>query len=994
MNFWNALGLRIKVVIITCSLLVAALGAMGSIGYFFARDTIVTQINNQLESVALSQSNALEGLIASTQDTLQLYAKDRSTAIAIRGFTKGFASFAEPTSELQRLYIEENPHPAGERDKLSDIKSLGPYHMAHKRLHVVYDQLQDSQGLYDVFLFDTEGNLVYSVFKELDFATNFVDGPWANSGLGEAYRQAAALEAGQPPVFIDFSPYGPSADAPAAFMAIPVFSADDERLGVFAVQMPVERMHAAVNGFAGVGETGNIRIYGADGLLRMDSGAPERTDVLQARFEGIPDGAPMPDADGEFPFTDAMGVGQLAFLHRINFLGTTWYVSATQATEEGLQPVRHLAQLFLITGLVAAVFSFGAALLLGRSVANPLVAIGKSISWLEKKDFDHDVPHTHRADEIGEIASFMERLRGSLGEAEKENVVARARGAAFMGSSSAIRVIDRDGKIMLVNTAMTQLARQNEAAFLTLDEAFDPEALLGRNLSTMHTSDALTSRLKSADDASPFETVFYLEGLSMGLKSEPVFDDGGAMSGMVLEWQDRTEELINDDMVADQFRLEFAADGTVRAANQVAQALMAQDGKDIVGQDLGANGRFLAANGEVKKLEELAKAGQRMTGRFQIDLPHGSVFADGTFMPVRGQDGQVSRILLQATDCTKDHMRQEAAKEQTARSQRVQKNVVETLGSVLQKLAAYDLTAQIDCDLGQEYETVKSNFNSAMRTLNETVATVSDRATLVSASAREIRDGANDLSQRAETQAVNLEETVSALQELTSLVDATTSNAAQTSDIVNNARESAQQSGVIVEDAVTAMGTIEAGSKEISSIISVIDEIAFQTNLLALNAGVEAARAGEAGRGFAVVASEVRALAQKSSDAAQEIADLIAANDKQIKDGVELVSKAGRAMENIAGSVSEVAEKMDSIAQDAAAQSNSIGEINTSVSELDTIAQRNVAMFEETSAASTNLSTLSAELDDLTSRFNTDESSALDSDAQMHPDPEPRRVAV
>ena len=194
------------------------------------------------------------------------------------------------------------------------------------------------------------------------------------------------------------------------------------------------------------------------------------------------------------------------------------------------------------------------------------------------------------------------------------------------------------------------------------------------------------------------------------------------MSGMVLEWQDRTEELINDDMVADQFRLEFAADGTVRAANQVAQTLMAQDGKDIVGQDLGANGRFLAANGEVKKLEELAQAGQRTTGRFQIDLPHGSVFADGTFMPVRGQDGQVSRILLQATDCTQDHMRQEAAKEENARGQRVQKNVVETLGSVLQKLAAYDLTAQIDCDLGQEYETVKSNFNSAMRTLNETVA--------------------------------------------------------------------------------------------------------------------------------------------------------------------------------------------------------------------------------------------------------------------------------
>jgi methyl-accepting chemotaxis protein len=249
---------------------------------------------------------------------------------------------------------------------------------------------------------------------------------------------------------------------------------------------------------------------------------------------------------------------------------------------------------------------------------------------------------------------------------------------------------------------------------------------------------------------------------------------------------------------------------------------------------------------------------------------------------------------------------------------------------------------------------------------------VIENADLIQGEASEISSAADDLSARTERQAATLEQTASALDELTSSVKSAAEGAAHANSLVDTARENAEASGDVVREAVDAMGEIEASSQQISKITGVIDEIAFQTNLLALNAGVEAARAGEAGRGFAVVASEVRALAQRSSDAAKEIAGLISSSSTHVKRGVGLVGQAGDALGGIEKSVADIHNFVAEIAVSARQQSSGLAEINIAVTKLDQVTQQNAAMFEQTTAASHSLTQEAETLSATVAQFHID----------------------
>jgi methyl-accepting chemotaxis protein len=242
------------------------------------------------------------------------------------------------------------------------------------------------------------------------------------------------------------------------------------------------------------------------------------------------------------------------------------------------------------------------------------------------------------------------------------------------------------------------------------------------------------------------------------------------------------------------------------------------------------------------------------------------------------------------------------AEAETARAtlQAAQERVVEALRTGLTRLREGDLTHRIDTPLGADYETLREDFNAACEVLRETVAGVNEMVDTIRADVLEITGAAEDLSRRTEHQAATLEETAAALAEITAAVNSAAEGARSARAVVGEARGNAESSGRVVQDAVTAMGEIATSSSQISRIVGVIDDIAFQTNLLALNAGVEAARAGEAGRGFAVVASEVRALAQRSSEAAREIKASSRPRTRQVESGVTLVGQAGEALRRIA----------------------------------------------------------------------------------------------
>jgi methyl-accepting chemotaxis protein len=295
--------------------------------------------------------------------------------------------------------------------------------------------------------------------------------------------------------------------------------------------------------------------------------------------------------------------------------------------------------------------------------------------------------------------------------------------------------------------------------------------------------------------------------------------------------------------------------------------------------------------------------------------------------------------------------------------------VQHALGEALAALSQGDLTRRVTDDIPVEYHGLRDAYNAAAATLGEALAAVSASTGELARGSNEIARASDDLSKRTEQQAASLEETAAALDQITQTVRRTAEGAKQAADAATKARSEAEQSGEVMRDAVGAMTEIESSSSQIGQIIGVIDEIAFQTNLLALNAGVEAARAGDAGKGFAVVASEVRALAQRSAEAAKEIKSLISTSSAQVNRGAKLVGDTGKALSAIVEAIANIDALVGEIAASTHEQATGMGEVNTAVNQMDQITQQNAAMVEQATAAAAGLRSEAASLSSLVSRF-------------------------
>jgi methyl-accepting chemotaxis protein len=295
--------------------------------------------------------------------------------------------------------------------------------------------------------------------------------------------------------------------------------------------------------------------------------------------------------------------------------------------------------------------------------------------------------------------------------------------------------------------------------------------------------------------------------------------------------------------------------------------------------------------------------------------------------------------------------------------------VVDSLAGGLEKLSNGDLMFRLDTSFAAEYEKLRNDFNGAVAKLQDTMKSIAANTHGVRSGAGEITAASDDLARRTEQQAAALEQTAAALDEITATVKKTAENAGEARALVNDAKNDTGKSGDVVAETVKAMDGIESSSKQISTIIGVIDEIAFQTNLLALNAGVEAARAGDAGRGFAVVATEVRALAQRSADAAKEIKTLISASGAQVETGVRLVGETGKALSRIAEQVAKINQLVTDIAGSAQEQATGLNEVNSAINQMDQTTQQNAAMVEESTAAAHSLASEAEELSRLVGQF-------------------------
>jgi methyl-accepting chemotaxis protein len=294
--------------------------------------------------------------------------------------------------------------------------------------------------------------------------------------------------------------------------------------------------------------------------------------------------------------------------------------------------------------------------------------------------------------------------------------------------------------------------------------------------------------------------------------------------------------------------------------------------------------------------------------------------------------------------------------------------VIDKLGDALARLADGDFTTRLD-DLPQAYARIEGDFENMRDRITAALAEVAEVADAIKTGAIEIQHASDDLARRTEGQAATLEETAAALDTLTSGVARGADEANGAKGAVEQSRDEASHGATVVSEAVLAMTGIQKSSSEIGKIVDVIDGIAFQTNLLALNAGVEAARAGDAGRGFAVVATEVRALAQRSADAARDIKQLITASTDQVAAGVSMVDRSGNAFDSIVGKVRDVVDLVTSIADRAGEQARGLTQVNGAVREMDMVTQQNAAMVEQATAASRSLASEATRLSELVTQF-------------------------
>ncbi|MBB6366036.1 methyl-accepting chemotaxis protein-1 (serine sensor receptor) [Xanthomonas sacchari] len=298
---------------------------------------------------------------------------------------------------------------------------------------------------------------------------------------------------------------------------------------------------------------------------------------------------------------------------------------------------------------------------------------------------------------------------------------------------------------------------------------------------------------------------------------------------------------------------------------------------------------------------------------------------------------------------------------------------LQALSSLLRAIAAGDLTARMHGDFQGVFATMRDDANATTEQLAAIVARIQTAAVSINAAASEIATGNDDLSRRTEQQAASLEETAASMEELTSTVKQNAEHARQANQLSAGAASVASQGGAVVGQVVETMSGIEASSRKIADIISVIDGIAFQTNILALNAAVEAARAGEQGRGFAVVASEVRVLAQRSASAAKEIKDLIDDSVGRVAEGSVLVDQAGKTMQEIVTSVQRVTDIMGEIAAASQEQSAGIEQVNQTVTQMDETTQQNAALVEEATAAARAMEDQAGQLSQAVALFKIDQ---------------------
>ncbi|WP_019960286.1 methyl-accepting chemotaxis protein [Woodsholea maritima] len=415
----------LKSLSISLKITLIVLGGVLTLGLTLGAASVM---RSQSASQAATQER-LEAVLAARKDTLHLYfdgmahdlkvvAQNPNTRAAIRAYSQSWSELGSNASQhLQQAYLSNNPHPAGERDDLRMASDGSAYSQAHNQFHPWFRTLQVERGYYDIFLINEAGDLVYSVFKEQDFATNLAQGRYRDSGLAQAFASARTAAQGDL-TFVDFEAYAPSNNAPASFMATPVFDENGRRIGVLAFQMPIDRLSAVMGAATGLGETGEAYAFGDDGLMRTQARFSTQSTVLNEPVgEGLR--ASVRDASAGFTTTqDHRGENSLMAFDTFNYEGFTWHLAVAQTTREAMAATNRLTRDVILLAGVLTIILGGLGVLIARQISNPIIRMTRTTEIIAGGDKSVEIEGQDRGDEIGALARALQVFKQVLVQVE------------------------------------------------------------------------------------------------------------------------------------------------------------------------------------------------------------------------------------------------------------------------------------------------------------------------------------------------------------------------------------------------------------------------------------------------------------------------------------------------------------------------------------------------------------------------------------------------
>ena len=435
----SILNMRIatKLPVVIVVLAFTAAVVTGILAFVRSETALEVAAFDKLEAVQESRISQLGEYLQAIEEDLKAVASNHMSIDALEEIEAGWADLGGgQESYLQKVYINDNPNPAGNKHKLNAATDGSLYSDAHAKYHPWFREFLESRGYYDIFLIDDHGNVAYSVYKEADFATNLNDGKWANTDIAKVYKQVEANYRKGYVAFSDFAPYAPSADAPASFIATPVLDHEGGHHGVLIFQMPVERINKVMQNAAGMGESGESYIVGTDMFMRSDSRFRKEGDpssILNQKVDTAAVRAAIAGDDGVMVGADYRGVDVLSAYGPLEFNGVTWAIMAEIDMAEVDIPVIEMRNQMIIGILIILTIMAGIGFFFARSITTPISRMTDSMGVLADGNLEVQIPSQDRTDEIGEMAAAVQVFKDNaievkrLEEEQKANEERQAR---------------------------------------------------------------------------------------------------------------------------------------------------------------------------------------------------------------------------------------------------------------------------------------------------------------------------------------------------------------------------------------------------------------------------------------------------------------------------------------------------------------------------------------------------------------------------------------